>query len=120
MIALKKIGHYKHFAERQSKEQIENEKHQNIEEIHNNTQENQDVDGSASSSTPDPTPVSASGELAGFTKVSDTFNNNGLVKILTSSISFVDSIIVSTRVEIQAIFFSTFFSARKKTRVRQC
>ncbi|KAI8635859.1 hypothetical protein BD408DRAFT_448849 [Parasitella parasitica] len=46
---------------------------------------------SASASTPDPASVSASNKLTGFIKVSDTFNNNGLVNFSTSSISVVDS-----------------------------
>ncbi|KAG2235692.1 hypothetical protein INT48_008568 [Thamnidium elegans] len=54
---------------------------------------------SASASTPNPAPVSASNELAGFTKVTNTFNNNGLVNFSTSSISFVDSSIVGKRRE---------------------
>ncbi|KAI7896644.1 uncharacterized protein EV154DRAFT_558258 [Mucor mucedo] len=93
------LSFYKHYGQQQSdsdaEEQVESENHENTTETHNNTQKNQEDNGSnvasASASTPNSDSVSAPNELAGFIKVSDTFNNNGLVNFSTSSISVVDS-----------------------------
>lgn len=60
-----------------------------------NQEDNGSNVASASASTPDPAFVPASNKLTGFIKVSDTFNNNGLVNFSTSSISVVDNNIVS-------------------------
>lgn len=60
-----------------------------------NQEDNGSNVSSASASTPDPASVSASNKPTGFIKVSETFNNNGLVNFSTSSISVVDSSIVS-------------------------
>ncbi|KAI9328818.1 hypothetical protein BD770DRAFT_477964 [Pilaira anomala] len=93
------LSFYKHYVERQSDSdaegQVESENHENIIETHNNTRKNQEDNGSnvasASTSTPDHDSVSAPNELAGFIKVSDTFNNNGSVNFSASNISVVDS-----------------------------
>ncbi|KAG2210465.1 hypothetical protein INT47_002407 [Mucor saturninus] len=76
-----------------TEEQVEIENQENTTETHNYTIKNQEDNGSnvasASASMPDPATVSASNELAGFIKVFDTFNNNGLVNFSISSISVV-------------------------------